>query len=223
MTKRKKAIIAVIVLLLISFLGWKLWARSGNDANEVARLQKAMEDLKTPEDWQKFNNGLTPDQREKLREAWGERREKREQKEVDGYYETPPEKRQEYIDRKIAEEEKRRKEWADRRAQRGQGTGGQGGGRPGGQGPGGPGGPGGGPPGGQAGPGGGGNGPGGAQRGGSPVRSPEANSQRLNKRLDRTSATQRAQATAYRQAMAARRAQLGLPPMGPPGGGRGGR
>ncbi len=149
---------------------------------------------------------LTPDQRRQLRQQLGQQWQRRANERAKEYFALPPDKRGDYLEKRIAEDEQRRKEREERRKQQQQAQGGQGG-NPGGQGPGmgsaqGPAGP-------------------GIRRRTRrrPEPNPQARSAGRNQFLDNTSPQQRAENMAYRAAMQQRRMQLGLPAN--PFGGRG--
>jgi hypothetical protein len=229
MNKRKIAIIAAIVLLLIVGM---VWAFSGDSqVRKVQQLQKEAFAGEGPpnrekmEELHKEMQKLTPDQINKLMQPHREEMERRMAKQLDEYFALPPNKRKEHLDKQIQEGEKRRKEMEKRRQEwekshppgsQGQQGQGQGRGQGPGQGMGGPpgggvGGPGGGPgmgPGPQGGPGvGQGRPPGGGRN-----RTPEQRAQRRNQFLDHTSPAARAKMAEYFDAMRKRRIELGLPP-----------
>ncbi len=219
---KKKLSITVAILLLLAGLTYAFWPESQVQKLEQMRKEAFSEgrpDREKMRELREEMNKLPPEQRDQLREQWREdmaaRMEQHEASRAAEYFALPAEKRKEYLDKQIAEQEKwrkemekRRQEWETSRNQAGQGQG-QNGNRPG-QNPGGPGiGP--------AGP----SGPG--QAGGPGARpprnrTPESRSARRNQRMDNVSPSQRAQMTAFRQDMAKRRAELGLPAWGPPGG-----
>lgn len=131
--------------------------------------------------------------REQVGEQMGRLWEARERAEMASYFRLPPTQRQAELDRRIKAEEARRKAWEASRAERDRarpatdqqaGNGGQGGQRgPGGGGPSGP--------------------PGG-------IRSEEGRNDRSKRRIDQSTAEERAQRVEYRRAIDARRRQLGL-------------
>ena len=157
--------------------------------------------------------------REQIGPQMGRLWEARERAEMGSYFAIPPEKRQAELDRRIKADEDRSKAWqAERekrdqqRAARGeQASDGGGRGGPGGGGgsPGGGGGGGGSPGGGGGSPGGGGGGPGGGGRGRG---TEQSRNDWAKRRIDQSSAEERAQRTEYRRAVDERRTQLGLPP-----------
>lgn len=167
---------------------------------------------------------LPPERREDARAEMERLFEARERAETQSYFALPPQDRQKELDRRIKEEEDRRQAWMkqreERQAQRdaergrdgqnGQGRQGEGRGDRGGRGLGGVGGPGGGGGGGPGGPGGG--GPGGGRGG-----SEEARNAARKRRLDGSSAEERAQRTEYRRQVEDRRKALGLSPGRGPG------
>jgi hypothetical protein len=157
--------------------------------------------------------------REQIGPQMGRLWEARERAEMGSYFAMPPEKRQAELDRRIkadedrgkarqAEREKRDQQRAARgeQASDGGGRGGPGGG---GGSPGGGGGGGGSPGGGGGSPGGGGGGPGGGGRGRG---TEQSRNDWAKRRIDQSSAEERAQRTEYRRAVDERRTQLGLPP-----------
>ncbi len=144
--------------------------------------------------------------------------EAREKAEVNSYFAMPPEQRMAEMDRRLKEEDARRKAWEAERAQR-QAQGGDRGGPRGGPpagfagGPSGPGGPvggrggaGGGPP--------GGGGPGRGGPGGWGMRTEESRNMRSKQRIDASSAESRARSLEYRRLKEQRRVELGLPARG---------
>lgn len=141
--------------------------------------------------------------RDQARAELGRLFEARETAEVDSFFGLPPERRAAELDRRIKEEEERRKAWAAKRAAREADRGGRDGadrrGTGGGPVAGGAGSPAvaaGGPPGGR-------------RRGDG---TEESRNLRSKSRLDRTSAESRARRTEYRRAKDQRRIQLGLAP-----------
>ncbi len=208
MSKRKIGIMAVAIVLLM--VG-TVWALRGRTDPQVEKLKRMLADgPPSPAQRKQFRQEmqkLTPDQRQQLRQQLGQQWQRRANERAKEYFALPPDKRRDYLEKRIAEDEQRRKEREERRKQQQQAQGGQGG-NPGGQGPGmgsaqGP-----------AGPGNPGGGPGGGQN-----QSPQARSAGRNQFLDNTSPQQRAQNMAYRAAMQQLRMQLGLPAN--PFGGRG--
>jgi hypothetical protein len=211
MSKRKIGIMAAAIVLLM--VG-AVWALRGRTDPQVEKLKRMLADgPPSPAQREQFRQEmqkLTPDQRRQLGQEMGQQWQRRANERAKGYFALPPDKRQDYLDKRIAEDEQRRKEREEQRKQRQQQAQGGQGGNPGaakqgpgmgpGQGPSGPGNPGGGPGGGQN-------------------QSPEARSAGRNQFLDNTSPQQRAQNMAYRAAMQQRRLQLGLPAS--PFGGRG--
>jgi hypothetical protein len=241
MKKRKIAIIAAIVLLLIVGM---VWALSDSQVAKVRKLQKeAFPEGQEPNrekmgEFFREMRQLPPEQREQFippeqRERMQRMREmaEKDRQHMEDYFKLPANQRKQHLDKQIQEEEKRRKEWEQRRQEReksqppgsqGQGGQGQGQGRgPGwGQGMGGPpdGGPGmGGGPGPQGGPGAGQGGP----RGGGRNQTPEQRAQRRNQFMDHTTPAARAKMAEYRDAMRKRRIELGLSPYPSRGPGRG--
>jgi hypothetical protein len=208
--KKKTLVITALAVLLIGGTVWALMGHTDPQMQKVQDLQNVLateEGRRDPENWKQLHEEmqkLTPEQQDQIREQrhdkFEELRENRENQMAAEYFALPPDQQTAFLDKQIQEEENWMKQMQSRRNQRGQGPNGMGPG-PGsmGQGQGGPG----------AGP-----------RGRSRFQTAEQRSMRMNKRLDRSTPTQRAQQTAYRQAMVLRRAQLGLPTMGGPGGGR---
>lgn len=144
--------------------------------------------------------------------------EAREKAEVNSYFAMPPEQRMAELDRRLKEEDARRKAWEAERAQRQAQAGDRGGprsGPPGGfaGGPNGPGGPGGGRGGAGGGPPGGG-GPGRGGPGGWGMRTEESRNMRSKQRIDGSSAESRARSLEYRRLKEQRRVELGLPARG---------
>jgi uncharacterized membrane protein YgcG len=146
--------------------------------------------------------------REQIGPQMGRLGEARERAEMASYFAMPPEKRQAELDRRIKADEERRNAWQAEREKRDQQRAARGeqasdgGGR---------GGPGGGGPGG-GGPGGGGGGPGGGGGGGRSGGTEQSRNDWAKRRIDQSSAEERAQRTEYRRAVDERRTQLGLPP-----------
>lgn len=207
-----KIAIAIVAILLV---GGAVWAFLGNrpdaEVEKVKQLQaEAFKPDATPE--QRRENfqlvrqemeKLSPEQRDQVREQMHEGFERRMDEQIRTYFALPAEQKTAYLDKQIQEMEQRRKEWEVRRAQGGQGgAGGQ-----------------------QSGAGGQQGGPGGQQAGGGPPRPPrdqsaDARAVRRDQRLDRSTAEQRAQRSAYFADLQQRRVQLGLP-ASPFHGGRG--
>ncbi|MEN6457349.1 MAG: hypothetical protein ABFC63_00255 [Thermoguttaceae bacterium] len=197
MNKRRIAIIAVIVLLLSVTAVWAIRRRSDAQFDRVRamladRPPSSEDRARIHQEMEK----LSPEQRWQLREEMHNQRERRQ---TEAYFALPPEKRREYLDERIKEQEKwredmkrRRQEAEQRRAQENPNQpAGSNGARSG-----------------QSN-----NSAAGNQahspHGGS--RTPESRSSRMNQRLDKRSPQQRAQAMAYRAAMQKRRMELGLP------------
>lgn len=147
-------------------------------------------------------NSLPQAYRQQYWATRGQERMAQQYKDMESFFKLSKPEQAKELDKRIAEEEKRRKDWEERRKQReaqraqsggnGNNNGGRSGSNGGGSGNGG----------GQNGPGPGGPGGWGGNRG-------------LAGMLDRTTPEFRAMMSAYRQAMAQRRAQLGLPPRPP--------
>lgn len=205
MSKRKFAVVAVVLLLLIIGTVWAVRSSLANSQLEkVKQMREAM--AKLPRDqrrWEELGkemDKLSEAQRDQLRDQRWAEAERRMKKRADDFFGAPPNQRKAVLDKQIADDERRRKERESNRAQ------------------GGPGGNLGGPNSGAA-------GQGAANPGrqpGGPNRSPDARSANRNRRLDNTSPAQRASQAAYAAAMQKRRIELGLPatPPGRPGGGR---
>lgn len=209
-----KIAIGVLAIVLVGGAVWAFWGnRPDAEVERVKQMQaEAFKPDATPE--QRRENfqlvrqemeKLSPEQRDQVREQMREGFEWRMDEQIRTYFALPAEQKTAYLDKQINEMEQRRKEWETRRAQGGQGGGG---GQQGGAG-------------GQQGAAGGQQAGGGAPR---PPRdqSPEARAQRRDQRLDRSTAEQRAQRSAYFADLQQRRVQLGLPASPFPGGGRGG-
>ena len=174
---------------------------------------------------------MSPEVRDQVRDEMSRLFRARERAEMRSYFMTPPQDRQNELDRRIKAEAAQRQAWQQQRAPRNSGTGGN-------QGPrqrpgGGPGGAGNAGPGGSGaqgnaagrgqgqGPGGGGRGgasqasaagPGGGRPSAGRGGSEEERNARSKQRLDARSPEDRAQSAEYRRAMDARRQQLGLSP-----------
>jgi uncharacterized membrane protein YgcG len=139
--------------------------------------------------------------REQIGPQMGRLWEARERAEMASYFAMPPEKRQAELDRRIKADEERRNAWQAEREKRDQQRAARGEQASDGGGRGGPGGGGGSP-------GGGGGGPGGGGSGGTE----QSRNDWAKRRIDQSSAEERAQRTEYRRAVDERRTQLGLPP-----------
>jgi hypothetical protein len=199
----KKITIGTVVLLLIAGgVSWAFWSRPDPQLQKVKDMQAelfkkgTMPSPAEREALHKEMEQLTPEQR---RAAWDQMRghfEQRLDKQVAEYFALPKDKRNDYLDKRIAEMQKMRKEMEDRRAQSGQS------------------GPPGGGPGGQNGQAGqsnsSANGPGGAAGGRN--MSSDARMLRRDQRLDSVSAEQRASRTLYITAVTQRCKDLGVPP-----------
>ena len=208
MIKRKKTVIAVILMLLLLCGG--IWAMARNRPDPVVEQMKTemLADLK------RFNDGtikpeeqrrlmeerrtkmesLTDEQRRQVMEPMRKEMERRMNQKMAAYFALPVNKRAAFLDKEIMQMEKRRQEMMAFRAQNPNGRGG----------PGGAGGPGG-PPGmGQ-----GGGRPGGGRRNPMDMSSEDRMLMR-NQRADRTTPENRAMHAAYRAAIQQRRSALGL-------------
>jgi hypothetical protein len=208
MSKRTIAI-AIVVILLVGGLVWAyLRTLPDPQVEKIKQMQaEAFKENATPEERQQSfqlvrqeMEKLSPGQRDEVRQQMGEAMQRRMDERISAYFALPPEQRVAYLDNQIKEMEQRRKEWESHRAQSGpsggrgqagqsQSTGGSQGG-----------------PGAQ---------PGNPQGAGGPPRdrSPEARLRRHDQRLDRSTAQQRAQRSAYFADLQQRRIQLGLPPV----------
>jgi hypothetical protein len=200
MSKRKIGIVVVVLLLLVAGTIWAFKARADAKMARLKQMQDKMFAAGMPQreqvdQFRKEVDQLSDDQRGQVFEHMGEIMQRRIQKQADDYFALPPEKRNDFLDKQIQEMEKRRKEWAARRAQDGQGGPGQGGV---GQNP--------------STPGQGSNtANAGRQWGGGRNASPGVVSSRRNQMLDSSSPAQRAQRSVYFSALQQRRIELGLP------------
>ena len=166
MTKQKKVILATMAILIIGFVAWLAWPKR----NALAAMRRDLVNAPPDNAMQRWGELPFGQRRELGPQLMGNRM----RKAAEEYYRLPPDKRSDYLDKQIAEQERRRREWEARRNQDGQAGGpGQGG-----QGQGGPG---------QGGQGQGGQGQGGRGRNASP----EQRSLAANRALDRGSPSQR--------------------------------
>ena len=81
-----------------------------------------------PEQFDQFRkemDKLSPDQRDQLWDHMGQNMQRRMQKQVDDYFALPPDKRDDFLDKQIAEQEKWRKEMEKRQKENGGGPPGQ--------------------------------------------------------------------------------------------------
>jgi hypothetical protein len=203
MNKRKVGIIVGVLALLAVCIIWIMRGRADAQMQKVRDLGKeafagGQPDREKMKQFRDEMDKLSPDQRDKLRDEGRREFERRENEEMAKFFEMPPAQRNDYLDKRIRDEEKWRKERESRRAQQGQ--------QPNQPGPG---------ANASAGGNGGGNANGGQQRGRRNLSSDEK-MQRRNKRLDSSTPEQRAQRSAFRAAMDKRRKELGLPPQGRP-------
>jgi hypothetical protein len=208
MSKRKMTI-GVVAILIVGGTVWAWMSRPDAQVEKVKQMQaEAFKEGATPE--QRRENfqlvrqemeKLSPGQRNQVWEQMREGMERRMDQQVSAYFALPQEQRGAYLDKQIKEMEQWRKAGEARRAQAGQSGPPQGGA--------------GGPPG----------GPGGQQAGGGgQPRAPQSADARLQRRdqwLDRSTAEQRAQRSAYFADLQQRRLQLGLPASPFPGRGPG--
>ncbi|MCE5266889.1 MAG: hypothetical protein LLG00_03270 [Planctomycetaceae bacterium] len=184
----RKRTIAIVVAILVLLTVGAVWACFRDRRDPQVETVKAMLGNGPPtREIRQAMEKLSPDQRRQVHQAWGEQRQRQADKEIDDFFNLPPEKRVAELDKRIQEMEKRRKEWEQRRAEaQAKAASGQSAGQTPGRGnPGGP-------------------------RGGRSS-NPTARSERANQRLDNSSPAQRAQRQAYRTALQQRRIQLGLP------------
>jgi hypothetical protein len=233
--KRKLSVFLILLFLFCSgAFAWRAYAnhRKYLELKQLALTPRGKGDPKQFGEFRDRMRELPEGYRREFFQEMGARRELEEIRRMKAFFALSQEEQQKELDRRIAEEQRRAKEWAARRKQReedakkgktdgnGKGdatakSGGGGNGGNNGNGPGnggGRGGPGGGQGGGQGGPGGGGppgGGPGGFGRNQAPLA-----------RFDRGSSESRALRDAYQQVMNQRRSQLGLPPQTGRGGGR---
>jgi hypothetical protein len=187
----------LLALALVLVGGGSLWAwRHFRDDPEIARMTALGEQVRAdsknlPEDkrrelWRQFGEEmrqLSPDQRRALFAANRERWQEREQQSMEDFFALAPPDRQKALDKRIDEDERRKKEAQKRRAQQGTKVG-QGGGpmRT------------------------------GQFAGRGQNRTLEEKSARRNQMLDRSSPEQRAMRAEFRRLMDERRRQRGLPP-----------
>jgi hypothetical protein len=225
------SLIVLLLLLIVSGSAYGWWALSNQ--RKLSQLQQemaaAMEagQRRDPANRERFReireqiNALPEDYQKQFRQGMRERFQAEMKRRMDEYYALSKEDRRKELFKRIAEDEKRRKEWEARRKQReasGE-TRNASASRGGGGGPGGRGGAGG-PNGGGNGSGGQGNGGQGNGQGGSPG----GRGGGLAARLDNSSPEMRAQMAGYMRDMNQARLQSGLPPViGHRGGGRGPR
>ncbi|MCE5303947.1 MAG: hypothetical protein LLF97_12685 [Planctomycetaceae bacterium] len=188
--KRKKTV-AIVVISLLVIVGVVWWARSGEDP-AVANLREKIKELGPPgppgkgpppshekmDELHKAMDQLTPEQRRQVMEPMHREMEQRMKKKLDEFFALSKDKRKDFLDKEIAEMEKRHKEMEANRPKNDRGPGG--------------------PPGGLN-------------------MSAEQRSMRHNEMLDRHSPQDRTRMGALMEAMEARRAELGLPSMRPPG------
>ena len=194
MNKRKVGIIVGVLALLVVCIIWAMRSRADAQMQKVRDLGKeafagGQPDREKMKQFRDEMDKLSPDQRDKLRDEGRQEFERRENEEMAKFFDMPPAQRNDYLDKRIRDEERWRKERESRRAQQGQQPN-------------------------QPGPGANANG-GGQQRGRRNLSSDEK-MERRNKRLDSRTPEQRAQRTAFRAAMEKRRKELGLPPQGRP-------
>jgi hypothetical protein len=190
--KKTKWIAAVLILLLSAMAAWA-YLPERQDPN-VAKIEELREEMEGATDERRrelygemreaFRN-LPEEAREKQFDEWRQRREAREQQRMNEFFAMTPAQQIEKIDEQLKEEEQRRKEWAARRAQRGdQNQGAREGGR------------------------------GRGDRGGRGTRGSRDSAERRKSYLDKTSPQTRAQRSEYSRMRAARRVALGLPERG---------
>lgn len=197
MNKKTIGLSLVVLLLLIGGTVWALRSRDNAQLDKVREMGKELFTGDGPPNREKreqFRNEmekLSESQREAFGEQMRQEGERRMDQEIAKVLAMPQQQQNAYLDKQILEGEKRAKEWAAR-AQTAMGQ------TPQRQGP-----PGAGP---NAGP-----------RGGRQTRTPEQQLAQRKKRLDYSTPEQRAQRTAYREAIQKRRMALGLPPTPPRG------
>lgn len=198
MNKRKLTVTVAVLILLLAGGIWAFVSRPDPEVERLKQMQDTMlaatEPGKRPsreqfERMRKEMDKLTDSQRRQVMQHGHANMRRFMDKQLDDYFDAPPEKRQEILDQHIGHMEKMRKEMEKRRAARPSG------GR---QGPAARGGPGaGGPP----------KGHGRGRRN----RTPEARSERHNRMLDHVSPERRAKWSAYFSDLQKRRIALGLP------------
>jgi hypothetical protein len=198
MNKRKAGIIVGVLVLLVVCIIWAMRGRADAQMQKVRDLGKeafadGRPDREKMKQFRDEMDKLSPDQRDKLRDEGRQEFERRENEEMAKFFDMPPAQRNDYLDKRIRDEERWRKERESRRAQQGQQPN-----QPG--------------PGANANA----NANGGGQQRGRRNLSSDEKMQRRNKRLDSSTPEQRAQRTAFRAAMDKRRKELGLPPQGRP-------
>lgn len=222
MSRQKKVTITVISAFLLALMVFGIYSwwsgRHFRQALAMVNQDVNFEEL-TPEDrksrfetYRKLEKNLTREQRGQLDEARERQFEKRDMQRLNTFFAMPYGDQNKKLVAEIQQEEKRRKEWEDKRAQfqknnpnannkRAQGGPPQGGGK-------------GGPP---------------QQAGTKGTMSPEARNKRTSDRLDNSSPEYRAARDEYRKRRDQIRTQMGLansgggrPGGGPPGGGGGG-
>lgn len=211
MNKSTRIAVTVVVILLLftgTIYGWRSYSNSRKLADLKAKVKEMAE---TPPERGPREPGadrgsgfreirdqvreLPESYQQQFRQSMANSFQSREERRLDDYLKLSKVERRKYIDKEIAEQEARRKEWEARRQQRqasGENNRGNGGPRAeGGRGPGG----------------------GEGARGGGPPRGNWGGGGRgMSARLDNSTPALRAKRAEYRRDMAARRAQLGLPP-----------
>jgi hypothetical protein len=207
-----KILVALAIVVLLGGTAWGYWTwkhrpdphmqklteMAATTSFEKIRDMSEEERKQRRDEFGKEIRQLTPEQRSQFFQQRMAERAKKEAADIAAYCALPDDQKQDYLMKKIKEEEERHKQFEAARQANGSGSG-----------PGGPGGPGG-PPDGQAGPppGGNGNGP--------PSnfnrRDPYQRQQMRIQMLNNTTAEQRAQRAVYYGDLNKQRAQLGLPP-----------
>lgn len=195
MGKRTVGIIAVTLLLVIGGVVWACRGQSSRQVERVYQMQKEMfaPGPSRPEQWENLHkemDRLSPSQREEVGRRSMADMQREMGKVIDGYFETPKEKQNEYLDRQI-------KAW-DEQMKRMMAGAPQGG----------PKGPAAGQP------------PQAPPKNAPTASAPtlESRQQWRNKMMDHFTPEQRAKGAAYFTALMKRRQELGLPAFGPPPG-----
>jgi hypothetical protein len=193
MNKRTIIISVGVLLVLIGGIFWAVRGRADAKLEKVRAMGKELFSGNGPPDREKMGEfmrarrELSPDQQDQLHAEGEQRMNER----LAGFFKLSPQEQTAFLDERIQEDEKRRREWESRRQDQPR------------------------PP--QARPAGGANGNASPAR---RNRTLEERLQARNKRLDRATPEQRAQRTAFRAAMDKRRKELGLPSGRPPFGPR---
>jgi hypothetical protein len=115
MNKRKIGIAIGVLAVLIVGVVWAFHARANGQIQKIREMQREMLASGKPPEPEQFDkirkemDNLSDSQREEVMKQGAEDMQRRMNREIDGYFETPKEKQNEYLDKKIKDMDARMK------------------------------------------------------------------------------------------------------------------